>query len=60
MAELDKEILSFLQVILHPVPDAESLNTLRTASVLGIIGHDHICIKMGFKPLSPSTLGILI
>ena len=60
MTELDEKIFTSLEVSLHIVPDAESLHTLGTATVLGIICHYHISIDVRFQSLSPSTLGIFV
>ena len=60
MTELDEEVFPSLEVILHPVPDAERLHAFGAAAVLGIIRHKDIAVHMGLEPLSPASFRIFI
>ena len=60
MTELDEEILPCLEVLLHAVPNAESLETLGAAAVLSIVCYYHIGIEVRLETLAPATLRVFI
>ena len=60
MSELDEEVLPFLEVLLHSVPDTKGLDTLRASAVLCIVCNHDVGINVGLKSLSPSSLRILV